>query len=185
MNRILKPFIITLSIWAFTFSFQSCSEKGKYEERLSLTSEEFETTVIGQWKCVKAGSDYLMDKNEEEHIPDKYKIPVEFDYVDITSDAATFFFKEPVPLVTVDGVEHTVSTINQLTYLRDEASLRGEYCFEQDNYDIKGYYLLYQSILEGKYPYDGNIQTYGKSDKHADRLIISLGWNVYVECERK
>lgn len=190
MNRILKTLIAALSIGAFAFSFQSCSEEGKYEERLSLTSEEFEATVIGQWKCVKAGTNYSMDENEEEHIPDKYKIPVEFDYVDITPDAATFFFKEPIPLVTVasNDVDYTTSTINQLTYSRNEATISSDYYFEEDNYNyygINGYYLVLSTITEGMNAHIGYINPYGKSDKHADRLIISLGWQLYVECERK
>lgn len=123
-----------------------------------------------------------MDKNEEEHIPENREIPIELDYVDINSDVAIFHFKSPVSFITYDVENSTISSVSQITYARSESTLFGDYVFEHDN-NIESYYLLYDPRI-GSAIFPGNINVYGKEDKHADRLIIGLSWDVYFECER-
>lgn len=68
MNRIFKSTTWIFLVCIFSFVLHSCTSEGKYEETLSQTTEEFEKTVIGKWKCIRAGNSFSMDKNEEEHI---------------------------------------------------------------------------------------------------------------------
>ena len=53
----LKALIL---LFCTIFIFHSCSVAmlNKYEEPLSLTTEKFEKTVVGVWKCVCSGTNY-------------------------------------------------------------------------------------------------------------------------------
>lgn len=125
------------------FGFAAC--EGDEEVRLSLTGEEMDATMKGNWKVEQAGA-YNTDIAGEEHVTDL--VESSLDYLTIDETQITFHFDPAVEVEYMDGENTWRETVTEYTFThRGYSGLKGTMWFNSESDPEVAFMSIY--VMDG------------------------------------
>ena len=186
----IKILIQTLMLLCITWAFTSCEDV----HTLSLTGEEFEATIQGDWKLVRASETTYLDKDHIDRPDPAYEIPSAIDYININGGTLTFYFKQPTSIEfrTPEGSVYQEMDVYECPFNGSGLAYFYIECNDDDGDGInQEHFMNNEALYSGDEPETHytpiTISLYGKNDTDADGMIISshTGFEIHYEFTRK
>ena len=183
-----KLFMVSLMAIVTMFAFSSCDMLDmltNYEEQLSLSSEEMDELIVGEWVLVEAGRYFDSNEYDEDYV---YNDPEDAVTTSIKSikfidrESPIIYFKDEVVFEVNDWQESggwVVSTANYKEFAVDtEKHILKFGC----GYEGKEYYILYNGRSGGIWNYSIRLFGVEKNDGYdVKRMILSAEENTHYE----
>ena len=126
--RKLKKWGTVMLAFCMAFGFAACS--GDEEVSLSLTKEEMDATMKGNWKVERAGA-YNTDIAGEEHVTDL--VESSLDYLTIDETRITLHFDPAVEVEYLDGENMRREQVTEYTFThRNYSEVEGAIWFNNE-----------------------------------------------------
>lgn len=183
-----KFFMASLMAIVVMFTFPSCDMLDtlmNYEEQLSLSSEEMDELIVGEWILVEAGR--YLDRNEydEDYVYNDPEDAVTTSIKSIKfidSESPVIYFKDEVVFEVNDLLESGGWVVSTASYKEFAVDMDKHILKFGCGYEGKEYYILYNGTCGGIRNY--MIRLFGVEKNNGydvKRMILSAEEDTYYE----